>query len=144
MRDARDLRIKKTHRNPSANSSTPCLAISLTVRSKIEKFYARKKGNHVESSVTTYRILLYRLLLVAVFIVAMEWTNYHVCVMTIRLMKTGKNGKQIHTLLKLLKVSKRFIYRILALYNDTGDLVDWLRSGWPRCSMPDIRGTVSE
>ncbi len=62
----------------------------------------------------------------------MEWTDYHVCMMIIGLMKAGKNAKQIHTLLKPLKLSECFVYRVLALYNDTGDIVDWSKSGWPR------------
>ncbi len=50
----------------------------------------------------------------------------------IGLMKTGKTAKQIPRLLKPLKVSECFVYRVLALYNDTGDIVDRPRSGWPR------------
>ncbi len=47
----------------------------------------------------------------------------------IGLMKAGKNTKQIHTLLKPLKVNECFVYRVLILYNNTGDTVDQLRSG---------------
>ncbi len=63
-------------------------------------------------------------------IVAMEWTNYHMRVTIIGLMKAGKNAKQIHTLLKPLKVNKCFVYHVLVLYNNTGDIVDQLRSRW--------------
>ncbi len=60
------------------------------------------------------------------FIVAMEWTYYHMRVTIIGLMKAGKNAKQIQTLLKLLtKVSEHFVYRVLAL----GDIVNQPRSG---------------
>ncbi len=46
-------------------------------------------------------------------------------------MKAGKNAKQIHTLLKPLKVSECFVCCVLALYNDTGDIVNQPRSGQP-------------
>ncbi len=55
--------------------------------------------------------------------------------MIIGLMKAGKNVKQICMLLKLLKVNEHFVYRVLTLFNDTGDIVDWLRSGWPRTAL---------
>ncbi len=97
----------------------------MTVRSKIEKFYTTKNGNHVESSVTSSQILLYRLPHVTVFVVAMEWTNYHVRVTIIGY------AKQIHMLLKPLKVSECFAYRVLALFKDTSNIVDWPRSGSP-------------
>ncbi len=61
----------------------------------------------------------------------------------IGLMKVGKNAKQIHTLLKPLKVSKHFVYRVLALYNDTGNIVDRLRSGHPcTARTKKVAGTV--
>ncbi len=60
-----------------------------------------------------------------------DGVNYHVRVTIIGLIKAGKNAKQIHTLLKLLKVSEHLVYRVLALYNDTGDIVEQPRSGWP-------------
>ncbi len=49
----------------------------------------------------------------------------------IGLMKAGKNARQIQTLLKLLKVSKRFVYRVFGLYNDIGDIFNQSRSGQP-------------
>ncbi len=61
----------------------------------------------------------------------MEGTNYHVCVTIIGLLKASKNAKQIHMLLKLLKVSECFVYRVPALYNNTGDIVDQSRSWRP-------------
>ncbi len=51
-------------------------------------------------------------------------------------MKARKNAKQIHTLLKPLKVSECFVYRVIALYNDTGDVV-----GWPRSERPHTAHT---
>ncbi len=47
-------------------------------------------------------------------------------------MKAGKNAKQIHTLLKALNVSELFVYYVLALYNDTGNIADWPKSRRPR------------
>ncbi len=107
----------------------------MTVRSNIEKFYDRKTGNRVESSVTTSQILLYRLSLITVFVVAMEWTNYRMHMKIIGLMKSGRNVKQIHMQLKPLKESECFVYRVLALYNYSGDIAHCQRSGQPRTAL---------
>ncbi len=103
----------------------------MTVHSKIEKFYVRKNGNcrkqcyHFPNTplqvVTCHNVR------------SRDGVDYlsRVCD-DYGLDKAGKNAKQIHTLLKPLKVSEHFVYRVLALYNDTGDIVDWLRSSQPR------------
>ncbi len=49
-------------------------------------------------------------------------------------MKAGKNAKQIHTLLKPLKVNKCFVYHVLALYDDTGDFVKSAEK-WAACTV---------
>ncbi len=63
----------------------------------------------------------------------MDWTEFHMCVTIVGLLKAGHSAAKIHTLLRLPKVNKRYIYHMKKLFKDIGEVCDRSRASQP-CS----------
>lgn len=62
----------------------------------------------------------------------MEWSEHHVRVTIIGLLKAGHKVSKIYSLLKPLQINERFVYRTVQRFKETGDVVDRQRAGRPR------------
>ena len=65
--------------------------------------------------------------------VNMEWGFKEDRVAVIALHKCGKSDSQIFELLKLLKISRKFVYLAIKRYKEQWDVEDRAWSGRPRC-----------
>ncbi len=59
----------------------------------------------------------------------MKFGVYKKCLAIVALYECGMTAKTIRQMLKLLSVTERFISPTLAHYQETYDVVDWLREG---------------
>ncbi len=69
----------------------------------------------------------------AIALQMMEWTEFHVCVTIVILLKEGHSAVNIHMLLRPLKMSECHVYHVTKLFKETGDVCDCPQGGWP-CS----------
>ncbi len=74
----------------------------------------------------------------------MEWTEFHVSVTIVGLLKAGRSTAKIHMFLRLLKVNECRVYHVKKLFEETGDVCDCLQACRPlsthkKCRECDIR-----
>lgn len=62
----------------------------------------------------------------------MEWSVYEDRVAILALFRCGKRAKEIYNLLKPIGINERFVFRTLKRFEETGSVVDRVRSGRPR------------
>mgnify|MGYP002716655119 CR=1 FL=1 len=63
----------------------------------------------------------------------MNWGVYENRIAVLALFRCGKRAKDIFSTLKPLGISERFVFRTIARFKQTGETVDRVRSGRPRC-----------
>ncbi len=66
----------------------------------------------------------------AVCCLIMKWTDHHICVIIVGLLKTRRSVRKIFGLLRSLKIIQHFVEHTKQHYEETGDVVDCPRQGW--------------